>query len=368
MRIRHRFAAEANTIPRRCRLAAFLVLTLAACSGSSAPDAPDPAQWGPYPVGVTRIELYDAARDRGMRTQIWYPAAESARGQEPASHASFLPPELASLADNVSFDIHSVRDAAVAEDGPWPLVLFSHGSGGIRFQNSYECEHLASHGYIVVAPDHQGNTYFDAPAPQEELVTARPLDLLFVLDEVLALSDDPDSRFAGWIDSEMPVGANGMSFGAFTAIVAAGMDDRIAAVQAQVWTGPLADDFDAATLMMIASEDKTVGLEGNAAMRETHEDNPGPSILVEVPDAGHFSFSFSCHVGIGIGIGDGCGSGVRYADGSTFDFIESMEVWELTQTYGTAFFGRYLKGIEAYEDVLASNIAPEIATHTSDLD
>lgn len=364
-----------DSLPRSTRrpgasLVALVFLVLAGCSGSSdsPTPAPDPAAPGPYPVGVTRIEIYDADRDRTMLTQVWYPAAESARDQAPASHASFLPPDLSFLADNVSFEIVGVRDAEIAPDGPWPLILFSHGSGGIRFQNSYECEHLASHGYVVVAPDHQGNTYFDASGEQAQLAVDRPLDLLYVLDEMTRLNSQDDSRFAGWIDFERPVGASGMSFGAFTIVVAAGMDDRIQAVLPQVWTGPLSEDFDAATMLMIASEDKTTGLAGNAAMRETYENAPGPRIEIEVPDAGHFSFSFSCHLGLGIGDGDGCGTGVRHADGSSFEFIEAKTVWELTKVYGAAFFGRYIKGIESYETVLATNLFPEIATHKSDLD
>jgi predicted dienelactone hydrolase len=40
--------------------------------------------------------------------------------------------------------------------GQYPLVLFSHGNAGIRFQSLFLAAHLASHGYIVASPDHQG--------------------------------------------------------------------------------------------------------------------------------------------------------------------------------------------------------------------
>ena len=40
------------------------------------------------------------------------------------------------------------------DDGPYPVVFFSHGSGGIRMQSTYLTVALASHGYVVVSPDH----------------------------------------------------------------------------------------------------------------------------------------------------------------------------------------------------------------------
>jgi predicted dienelactone hydrolase len=341
----------------------FFLLAVSACSGSS---TLDPAVAGPWPVGVTRVEFHDADRNRTLLTEVWYPAADEARGMEPTGAASYLPAHLESLADNATVPGVSVRDVAVAENGPWPLVLFSHGNNGIRFQNVYQMEHLASHGYVVAAFDHDGNTYFDSSADPAKLSEDRPLDLIYVLDQMLLQSSATDTAFTGWIDDAAPIGATGMSFGAFTVVVAAGMDDRIAAVLPQVWTGPTAEDYNTPTLLMLAGEDKTTGLDGNDAMRSTYAEADGPRALVEVPDAGHFSFSFSCYLGLGIGAGDGCGEGTRHADGSTFEFIESMDVWNLTNTYSAALFGRYLKGIEAYESTLTSNIAPDIMAHKSD--
>ena len=49
-------------------------------------------------------------------------------------------------------------DAEPALGGPWPIILFSHGNQGIKEQSFFLTEHLASHGYLVVAPDHQYNT------------------------------------------------------------------------------------------------------------------------------------------------------------------------------------------------------------------
>ncbi len=42
--------------------------------------------------------------------------------------------------------------------GDFPLVIYSHGNGGLRYVSAFLTEHLASHGFVVMAPDHTGNT------------------------------------------------------------------------------------------------------------------------------------------------------------------------------------------------------------------
>ena len=39
-------------------------------------------------------------------------------------------------------------------DGSFPLILFSHGYGFVAEQNSYLCQYLADHGYIVASISH----------------------------------------------------------------------------------------------------------------------------------------------------------------------------------------------------------------------
>jgi len=350
--------------------ALFLALQLAACGDSNSLPAvavADPAAPGPYPVGVSRVILFDAARGRTLQTEVWYPADESARGLPPAPAQSYLPPELAFLADNATIQLVAVRDVPIAPGGPFPLVAFSHGSGGIRFQNPFQCEHLASHGYVVAAPDHQGNTYFDASESIPALRIDRPLDIRFVFDEMTRLSQDPSSAFAGWIDLSRPFGVTGHSFGAYTSVEVANQDPRVAASLPMALTGVIGPDYTAATMLLLATEDKTIGEDANQEIRDTYDVLPGPRFLGEFPDGGHYSFSFACYLGLGIGNRDGCGEGKRFADGSTFTFVESTLVWDVVDTYSIALFGRYLKGIREYDAVLATNVAPGIMDWQADL-
>ncbi len=327
--------------------------------------APDAAEAGPYPVGVTRIELYDEARDRVLLTEVWYPAAESARGLPAAPATSYLPPDLGFLADDSTIALVAVRDVPLAADGPFPMIAFSHGSGGIRFQNTFQTEHLASHGFVVVAPDHQGNTFFDSTGTTAGLQEDRPLDVIYVLDRFSEFTGEQGNAFEGWIDLGKGFGITGHSFGAFTTMAVASMDSRIVAALPMALGGPVSDTYSAATLLMLATVDNTIGPEGNDGVRETFERVPGPRFLAELVDAGHFSFSFACQTGLGIGDGDGCGTSTRF-DGSPVTFISDMRVWDLVNTYSAALFGRYINGVEEYDEVLATTLDPEVNRYVAD--
>ena len=348
----------------------LVALWIAACGDSSSglpgPTAADPAAPGPHAVGVTRVILFDAARGRTLQTEVWYPADESARGLPAATAESYLPPELAFLAKDATVPLVAVRDGPVAPGGPFPLIAFSHGSSGIRFQNTFQCEHLASHGFVVVAPDHQGNTYFDGSESPAQLRIDRPLDIRFVYDEMTRFTADRSSPFYDWIDTTKPFGVTGHSFGAYTSVEVASQDERVGAALPMALTSVIGPSYSAATMLLLATEDKMIGEDADQAIRDTYGLLPGPRFLGEFPDAGHYSFSFACYTGLGIGNSDGCGNGTRFSDGSPFAFVESMEVWDVVDTYSVALFGRYLKGIREYDATLARNIAPEIMNYVAD--
>ena len=131
-------------------------------------------------------------------------------------------------------------------------------------------------------------------------------------------------------------------------------------------TSVIGPSYSAATMLLLATEDKMIGEDADQAIRDTYGLLPGPRFLGEFPDAGHYSFSFACYTGLGIGNSDGCGNWTRFSDGSPFAFVESMEVWDVVDTYSVALFGRYLKGIREYDATLARNIAPEIMNYVAD--
>lgn len=113
---------------------------------------------GPFPAGVRTILATDEARGaRSLPIEAWYPATGAHDGQD-VDAAMRDRYEL--LPGFPPVDQEAVREAA-PRAGRYPLVAFSHGFGGHRRQTTFLCSHLASHGYVVAAVDHTGNTIVD---------------------------------------------------------------------------------------------------------------------------------------------------------------------------------------------------------------
>jgi dienelactone hydrolase len=71
---------------------------------------------------------------------------------------------------------------------PFPVVVMSHGDGGTRYNMETVAEHLAAHGYLVIAPEHAGNASF-AMTGRDPALTNDPL-FEKSMQEVLALHDE----------------------------------------------------------------------------------------------------------------------------------------------------------------------------------
>jgi dienelactone hydrolase len=110
---------------------------------------------GPYAAGVLTVEIQP-----GRRMEVWYPAPpEAAEGATPDTYfiRDFLAPELQGLLSptaNPPFTTDAYRGLRVAPDGPYPLVLFSHGFMSYRLQSTSLTTHLASWGFVVISPDY----------------------------------------------------------------------------------------------------------------------------------------------------------------------------------------------------------------------
>jgi predicted dienelactone hydrolase len=242
----------------------------------------DPRAPGPFGAGVrvvtyTKPSVVNPANDRVLDTIIWYPTAD---------------------AGTPTPQYEAILDASVdGSGGPYPVVLFSHGSCGIPNQSNFLTPLLATHGFIVVSPPHPGNQFFDPGcgsfAAQVASVQERPQDMKFVLDQILAADLDPGSDFFGLVD-ETAVAMTGHSFGGLTTYLTQAMEPRItAAVPMAPAAGP-ASMLTVPSLQMIGQIDSVVN---NDATRNAYANSSTPKQLVEIRDAGHYAFSNPCFSG-----------------------------------------------------------------------
>lgn len=317
----------------------MLIRLLLACgSGASADPVAvvDPFAAGPWSAGARTVVLPDV--DRSLTVEVWYPtetpavdepvAAWVATAERRATYEALL---VAAPEGCPTQTLAVARDAEPAA-GEWPLVVLSHCHGCARFSFASVAAHLATHGVVVVAPDHAGNTLFDdlegvgLPLSVDTLAL-RVSDLGAALDAALsgALGVDVDAD---------AVLAAGHSFGAVTAAKLA--QDRAGTPGAPIAAAmigapaenPLLPGVDVAALTVdqlyvLLEEDNSILSIGNTLIERNAEEAGARGTLVRVADAGHWSPSDL--VGITDAFAPGCGEGLRMTDGAPFTYLAPEE-------------------------------------------
>ncbi|HSL75031.1 MAG TPA: hypothetical protein VK853_11210 [Ilumatobacteraceae bacterium] len=262
---------------------------------------------GPYDVGVTTLTI-GAGTDRPLTLDVWFPIADAA--DAPLHQYTLIP--------GVFYESPAAVTASAAElapDGPFPLVVYSHGSGGLRYIASYYTEAIASHGYIVAAPDHTGNTAADrllgVEADFDVTALNRPNDVVATIDALLDPTNPDTAGFVAVVDPQR-IAVTGHSFGGFTSMAVAGgyenplgafeADDRIGAI---IPLAPATGDgtrlmSDAGlaaigipTLVIAGTNDQTTPVDPNVT-RIWELAGSAPLIRVELVDAQHQSFTDVC--------------------------------------------------------------------------
>ena len=368
--------------------AAVSLCIAAAFPARSAEAVPDPAKAGPYPVGVTTMLLVDHSRKdnalaggpRSLMTEIWYPATEETRDLPRNRLFDFCSyinePSLVAVIQTVfgidlgesdkHFQNDSVRDARV-RDGVFPLVLFSHGAGGVRIQNAFWCEHIASHGYVVMAPDHTGNCavtfidgkiipFNDTEEAGKQSCLDRPKDISFLIDAMERMNKGADSRFLGKVDLDH-IGVGGQSFGGFVSTWMADTEPRVDAIVPIAGAAAERERYTCPVMLLVATEDATLDAERMADLRSYYDESKGPRYLVEFLNAGHFTFTEMYQ--FKPDFGNGCGTGTRVTNGEPLTYVTPDVAFPLIKGYTTAFFGKFLKGLDGYDAYLATNHNPE---------
>lgn len=258
----------------------------------------DPAENG-VPVGVTTVVA------EGQTIEVWYPASDSVLGEatELADFHQFVPASVEAVIGAIELppvETGAVRDAPLrVPEAPYPVVVFSHGFGGMRIQSIDYAVHLASRGYVVAAADHPGRMFGDllpcvfSPALEGCDLTGMGGDdpaVEDVEDVVTWLQQaSTDGGFAGALDLSKLV-MSGHSAGGGTTQAIADEDDRFAAfISLAAGATP---ETDKPLLLMGGTCD---AFATDASMAAAHAAVPS-SAQVRILGAGHLAFSDLCEL------------------------------------------------------------------------
>ena len=322
--------------------------------------AQSPDQTGPWAVGRMTDTVVDTVRDRSLTVDIWYPVDAADTGGALSSYDLVF----AALQSSLALDAPPVSLVPARS-----LVVFSHGSFGIRFQSFFLMEHLASHGFIVVAPDHAGNTaadlIFGTEDPIEQIVVDRPLDVQVVIDRMLERSATPGDAFDNRIDPER-IGVAGHSFGGYTAIAqisgtsATAPDPRVRAIMPIAPASGVLTDAELAgvgapAFILGGTADTTTPIDPQST--RPFELFAGLRQRADIQQAGHQSFTNICvfsDVLLDAGVPTTL---IEFLLGSADEgcapeLIPIQDAQQLTNLYATAFLKRVLEGDGQYQQFL----------------
>lgn len=247
------------------------------------PEIPTPG--GPESIGTFSVDLVDSDRNetygqtsgpRQLAAQVWYPARTSADRERLhwSEDWEIVAPAIASgmglpswFWNHTGFTLSHASESPALAAGTFPVVVYSHGWGGVRSNALNQIERLVSNGYIVIALDHtysaavsvfeDGDIVYQDPAalpdeseseetdPEEaasQLVATQAQDLVTVLDALEQGETGPFGDVAAAADLNR-IGVYGHSTGGGAAIKVCLEDERCAAVLAMdPWVSPFTEE------------------------------------------------------------------------------------------------------------------------------
>lgn len=245
---------------------------------------------GPFEVGIDEFEL-----DDGTPVALFYPADDDASSTERFEYdmRDFLPEddrELIADEDAPLFEIDAAKGAGASDEGQFPLVLFSHGLAGYRYQSSTLLAHLASWGFVVASAEHRERNLaqvLEEFAPEDD---EAPQTLREVV-EVIGEGDEPIFDIAD-VDRIAATGHSMGGNGATSMIGEPGVEAAVFYASAPGVDDTAADDTE--LMWQGATNDNLISAN---QVRSDYEDGPPPKRLVNIEDAGHLAFSDICAVG-----------------------------------------------------------------------
>lgn len=266
------------------------------CDGATFYEVPaDPAARGPWAVGARTVVV------DGVTTEIFYPAQWGSEADaEPRSYdIRYALPE--SEQGKISDEKNPLQicDCYAQlpiddQNGPYPVVVFVHGTASWRTQSLTQLTHWASRGFVVVSSDHAGLWLRDTLG----LACGLPgvsQDLSGDTDVVLAALANPvgELEFLAERVDLTRVGVSGHSAGGSAAAVQTtkpGVRVSIPMATGQtIQASPMLES----SLMLGGLADGVVDYAGT---QDGYAQSPAPKRLVGIDNAGHLAFSDICEL------------------------------------------------------------------------
>lgn len=185
---------------------------------------------------------YPGAPTRTLRTRVFYPAW-------PPGLTASPPPAV---------------PVPIANDGPFPIVAYAHGLTSRGEPSRYMCEHLATHGYICVAPLFPLSNGEAPGGPTIADVGSQPGDLNFVMNQVAQVPEIGPA-----VDTQKR-GILGLSLGGLTVLLATyhpvlkipNLKASVAQAPVSCFLGPATFSRPIPTLIIAGTADMLVPIEG----------------------------------------------------------------------------------------------------------
>jgi predicted dienelactone hydrolase len=348
----------------------FLISGILSCWIEASIGANEGASQPRFNVGYQVLDLKcrKDGQEQTLTVAVWYPTAE-----QPQWHAYGGP-----TSGNVATDA-----MPLAEDAPYPLLVFSHGYGGSGISAVFFTEALAARGWIVACPDHHdrysATRIRTGPVKNydrrglltdaKQIMSSGPNDrdkYLYRLDEMrLALDGMLTSAPFGKLIDKDRIAVGGHSFGGFTALGLSGTieERRDPCIKAVLLFSTGAggylfaeDELRAVRIpsMLFMGEREANQRRGDATMAELsariYRCLPPPKYFLVVKGANHFSFNNNFHDNRMTGLLGG-----------------TEKQFEVIRRYSIAFLEKYVAGRQDAGHVLEQNDAM-LTRYDKDLD
>jgi len=297
-------------------------------------DLPKPD--GKFLIGTDILILEDVNRAesftkelndfRKIVVQVWYPSSEKGDSiypylDYPDIRIPYISKQLG-VKERLIEHIGKIQANAYYKSKPvkqeFPIVIFSHGLGGNRTQNTVNIESLVSNGYVVFAIEHtydanitvfndstyiEFDSYLSDDVDREEFykvripqIKTRADDISFVIDQITAFKTQ--GFYIGKMCDLKNIGVFGHSFGGATVVLSSFLDSRVdACMNLDGWFEPIPKNIINSGINIpfcyIGQEqEKWNGAPYNEELLfNFHNNNKNHSRIIEIKKSKHFDYA-----------------------------------------------------------------------------